>query len=365
MRVFSHGRRAAALALVALTCASLSACGGDDGEEEQGAGGDVTLTIAGWGGVTGDATQQAFLDPFEADSGVGWRMVDAPGTQLARVEAQNKAGEIEWDAMDPAGDAAFTLYRRGLLAKLPADLKAQLEQELGADRVTPFGFSHGNAAEIIVCNMDKMDVCPQDIAEFYDVERFPQSRTFPAIGPIQAVTTAQVAAGAPRAETADSDVDVDSAFEQLDRIKPKIRVFWDSGDQSEQVMRSGAVDMALMWANRAHRLRESGMNLEINWSGGVYDPSYWTVLEDAPHKQEAFDLLAWIATHPSAQAKWARAAHSSVAHPEAIATLPKSLATELADTPANFEQLAVPNFDWYSKNTKELDARYQDFVRGG
>jgi putative spermidine/putrescine transport system substrate-binding protein len=359
---FSRGRFASVLVLLALGGTLLSACG-DDGDEEQQSS-NPTLTIAGWGGATGDATQQMLLDPFAADGGAPSRMVDAPGTQLARVEAQNKAGKIEWDAMDPAGDAAFTLYRRGLLAKLPADLKAELERELGAERVTPFGFSHGNAAEIIVCNMDKMDVCPKDIAEFYDVERFPQSRAFPAIGPIQAVTTAQVAAGVPREETATREVDVDSAFEQLDRIKPKIRVFWDSGDQSEQVMRSGAVDMSLMWASRAYRLQKS-MNLEVNWSGGVYDPSYFTVLEDAPHKQEAFDLLGWIATHPEAQANWARAAFSSVAHPEAIASLPKSLTDQLADTPANFEQLAVPNFDWYSENTRELDARYQDFVRGG
>ena len=364
MSTFSRGRTAAALALVALTCGALSACG-DDGEEEQSSSSNATLTIAGWGGVTGNAVEEALLEPFEADGGAPSRMVDAPWTQLARVEAQNKAGEIEWDAMDPAGDAAFTLYRRGLLAKLPEDLKRQFERELGAERVTPFGFSHGNAAQVIVCNMDKVDVCPQDIGEFYDVERFPQSRTFPAIGPIQAVTSAQVAAGVPREDTAHSPVDIDSAFEQLDRIKPKIRVFWESGDQSEQVMRSGAADVALMWANRASRLKESGMNLEMNWSGGIYDPSYWTVLEDAPHKQEAFDLLTWIATHPEAQANWARAAHASVPHPEALAMLPKSLAVDLADTPANFEQLAVPNFDWYSKNTKELDARYQDFVRGG
>lgn len=364
MSMFFPGRLVAVVALALATLAGgalLSACG-DDGEEEQGS--NVTLTIAGWGGATGDATAEALLEPFEADGGAPSRMVDAPGTHLARVEAQRKAGKIEWDAMDPAGDAAFTLYRRGLLAKLPADLKRQLEEELGADRVTPFGFSHGNAAQIIVCNMDRMDACPQDIAEFYDVERFPQSRSFPAIGPIQAVTTAQVASGVPRSDTADGQVDVDSAFEQLDRIKPRIRVFWDSGDQSEQVMRSGAADMSLMWASRAYRLQKS-MNLEVNWSGGVYDPSYFTVLEDAPHKQEAFDLLSWIATHPEAQANWARAAFSSVAHPEAIAALPKSLTDQLADTPANFEQLAVPNFDWYSRNTRELDIRYQDFVRGG
>lgn len=367
MGSFFGGSRRTAVAVLAivLLLGVVVGCGSDDGGDSA-QGGDVTLTIGGWGGASNEGTQSAYLDPFDAEQGVAARFEDAPGTQLARVEAQNQAGEIEWDALNSvAGDAAFTLDERGHLAKLPADLRADLEQELGAERVTPFGFAHGNIANVIVCNMDRMDTCPKDMGEFYDTDKFPQDRMFAGIAPIMAVTTAEVAAGVPPSETADKPVDVDGAFQELERLKPAIDVFWQSGDQQEQILRSGAADMGIMWSNRAHRLIADGMNLKIVWSGGAYEPSYWTVLEGAPHSDEAFDLLRWIADHPRAQADWAEVVGASVPNPEAFDFLPPSLVENLADRGENFKQLAVPNFEWYAQNTEELDQRYQDFVRGG
>jgi putative spermidine/putrescine transport system substrate-binding protein len=348
--------------------ASLTACGGDDGDEEGGDAGNanVTLTVAGWGGASNETTRDVYLDPFEAAEGAKSRFSDAPGTQLARLEAQNEAGEIEWDTFDGVpGDAAFIMDERGYLEQLPSDLEGELEDLLGAERVTPFGFAHGNIASVIVCNMDRMKVCPKDMGEFYDTEKFPQKRMFSGIAPIMAVTTAQVASGVPNTETATTELDVDAAFEQLDRLKPKIDVFWQAGDQQEQIMRSGAADMGIMWSNRAHRLVADGENLKIVWAGATYEPSYWAVPKGAPNREAAFDLMSWIASHPKAQAKWAEELGASVPHPEALDFLPDEVVRDLADQPDNFEQLAVPNFAWYAKNTKALDRRYQDFVRGG
>jgi putative spermidine/putrescine transport system substrate-binding protein len=366
MRPSARARWLAGLAvLLTLAATTLAACGDDADGEESGGGSNATLTVGSWGGVLDEAIQDAYLDPFEADGGAAGRTVAAPGVHVARIEAQNQAGEVEWDLVDPAGDAAFILNQKGYLAELPDDLRSTLEDEMGPERVTSFGFAHGNIANVIVCNMERMKTCPRNMEEFYDVERFPQRRTFAGIGPMLAATTAQVASGVSRDETAETPLDLDATFGQLERIKPKIEVFWQSGDQQEQVFRSGGADMGIIWSNRAYRLRESGMDVEINWTDGAYEPGYWAVLEGAPNEDEAFDLLEWIGTHPQAQAEWAEAVGSSVSHPEAFDALPKPLVEESADNPENFELLAIPNFEWYSENTKELDDRYRDFVRGG
>jgi putative spermidine/putrescine transport system substrate-binding protein len=350
----------AAIGAVIAVCL-LSGCGSDgDG------GSGPTLTIGGWGGVIDDATERFYFDPFAEAGGPDARFVDAPGTQLAQVEAQSKAGDIEWDAIDSVpGDAAFILDRKRYLAHLPPTLHQRLVSELGADRVTPFGFAHGNIGNVIACNMDRMDDCPDDMAEFFDVERFPESRAFSGYPSIMALTTAQVASGVPAGETSKTPLDLDAAFAQLDRIKPKVKVFWQSGDQQEQILRSGAVDMGIIWSNRAYSLIADGVDVEVNWADGAYEPSYWTVLEDAPNKRAAFDLLEWIGTNSPAQADWAREIHSSTPHPESIDSLPASLRRELADDPANFDQLAIPNFEWYAEHTAEANARYREFVRGG
>ncbi|HEX2071456.1 MAG TPA: extracellular solute-binding protein [Thermoleophilaceae bacterium] len=355
-----------AMLLTAVACAlALPACGDDGEDEESPQASDVTLTVGSWGGAFDESLRSAFFDDFESEVGPKARFDAAPGAQLARIEAQNEAGEVEWDLVSLTADAAYILDQKGYLAQLPAQLRSRLTDELGADRVTPFGFSFGNIGNVIVCNMDRMERCPKDMSEFYDVERFPQSRTFAGIAPIMAITTAQVASGVPVSETAETPVDMDAAFEQLDAIKPTIDVFWQSGDQQEQVMRSGGADMGILWSNRAYSLAADGMNLEINWAGGALEPGFWAVPEGAPNTEQSFEALEWIATRPRAQAEWAREVHSSPPHPEAIELLPAELARELADNPRNFEEMAMPNFEWYATHTDELNRRYQDFVRGG
>lgn len=346
----------------------LTACGG--GTESGGTGGSgggegTTLVIGGWGGAIDEATTTYYLEPFEAATGIAAEFVDAPGTQAASIEAQQSAGNVEWDLLDSvAGDSAFTLYSQGYLETLPDDVRAELEDILGPGKVTDFGFSHANVGHVIVCNMDLMTVCPQNMAEFFDIEQFPQSRMIGGIGAVFTVTMAQVAAGTPASETATTPIDLDAAFAQLDAIKPAVRVFYESGDQQLQVMRSGEVEMALMWSGRAYALKAEGLNVEINWGGGAYEPSYWAVVAGAPHMEAAFQLMIDIARNVEGQAGWANDLRYSVPNPDAIAQLPAEVIPELADEPSNFDQVAIPNFAWYVANLDLVNSRFETYLRG-
>jgi putative spermidine/putrescine transport system substrate-binding protein len=323
------------------------------------------LTIGGWGGALDEGTQRAYLTPFDAENKASSQFVDAPGDQLARVEAQNNAKQIQWDALDSTdGGTAYTLQAKHELALLPAPLKLELERELGASNVTSFGFAHGNLGNVIVCNMEKMKSCPANMAQFYNTTMFPQSRMFAGILPIEAATTAEVAAGIPISQTATTPVNVKAVIKTLEALKPKIKVFWQSGDQQVQAMRSGQVGMGIMWSNRAYELAAQGAKVKIVWLDAAYEPSFWTVLQGAPHAQLAFKLLAWIASHAKAEAQWAREIHISVPNPVALNYIPKSFSDQLADNPVNYRQMAVPNFKWYAHHATELDTAYENFLRG-
>lgn len=335
----------------------LAACGGS--------GKTTKLTIAGWGGSLDEGTQKSYLTPFDAENKTSSQFVDAPGAQLAKVESQNKAKQIQWDALDSVdGGSAYTLAAKGELEPLPASLKAKFEQELGAKNVTSFGFAHGNLGNVIVCNTDKMKTCPANMAQFYDTKAFPQPRMFAGIISIEAATTAEVAAGMPITQTATTPVDVKAVIKTLEGIKPKVKVFWQSGDQQVQAMKSGQVSMGIMWSNRAYELASEGVKVKIVWLDGSYEPSFWTVLKGAPQAQTAFKLLAWIADHPKNEARWAQEIHISVPNPAALNYIPKSFSEQLADNPANYKQLAIPNFAWYAQHGTELDTAYENFLRG-
>jgi putative spermidine/putrescine transport system substrate-binding protein len=344
--------------VAALTmCLGVAACGSSKSS--------TTLTIGGWGGALDEGTQKSYLTPFGAENKTGSQFVDAPGAQLARVEAQNKAKQIQWDALDSVdGGTAYTLAVKHELALLPAALKEKLERELGASNVTPFGFAHGNLGNVIVCNTDKMKSCPANMAQFYDTKMFPQPRMFAGILSIEAATTAEVAAGMPISKTSTTPIDVKAVIKTLEALKPKIKVFWQSGDQQVQAMRSGQVSMGIMWSNRAYELAAQGVKVKVVWLDGAYEPSFWTVLAGAPHEQVAFKLLAWIADHPKNEAQWAKEIHISVPNPAALNYIPKSFSEQLADNPINYKQMAVPNFAWYAQHGTELDTAYENFLRG-
>jgi len=354
------GRVSVALAALALLAggAAIAGCGGSGKS-------GTTLTIGGWGGVIDEATQKAYLNQFDSQTGTKSQFVDAPGVQLARVEAQNAAHQVQWDAVDSLdGGSAFTLYAKGQLLPLPAAQRASFESELGAQKVTPFGFSHGSLGDVIVCNTEKMKSCPSDMAQFYDTKAFPQPRMFGGIEPIEAITTAEVAAGIPIAHTATTPVDVKAVLKTLEALKPYIKVFWQSGDQQQQIIRSGQVPLGIMWSDRAYQLISQGVKLKVVWAGGAYEPSYWAVVKSGHNAALASRLLTFIASHPRSQATWAEIVHDSVPNPRALGYLPASIASQLADNPVNLKQLATPNFTWYAQHSEELNTAYENFLRG-
>ncbi len=360
MQPMSWGRSRRVLgALGALSiCLGIAACG-SSGKSS------TTLTIGDWGAPIDEATQKAYTNQFDAENHLKSQFVDAPGVQLARVEAQNQAKQIQWDVVDSLdGGSAYTLYAKGQLAPLPAATKARFEKELGAQKVTPFGFSHGSLGDVIVCNTDKMKSCPANMAQFYNTKEFPQQRMFGGIEPIEATTTAEVAAGMPITQTATTPVNVKAVIKTLEGLKPHIKVFWQSGEQQQQIMRSGQVPLGIMWSDRAYQLISQGVKLKVVWVGGAYEPSYWAVLKGAPNSADASKLLEFIASHPKSEATWAEIVHDSVPNPLALTYLPSSIGSQLADNPMNLKQLATPNFLWYANHSDELNTAYENFLRG-
>lgn len=359
MRVMNRadGRRVIAVLVALAACIGVAACGSSKSS--------TSLTVGGWGGVIDEATQTSYLNQFDSENHLKSQFVDAPGVQLARVEAQNMAKQIQWDAVDSLdGGSAFTLYAKGELAPLPASMKATFEKELGPQKVTAFGFSHGSLGDVIVCNTDKMKTCPKSMAEFYDTKEFPQPRMFGGIEPIEAITTAEVADGMPISKTATTPVDLPAVMATLNKLKPSIKVFWQSGEQQQQVIRSGEVPMGIMWSDRAYQLIAQGVKLKVVWADGAYEPSYWAVLKGAQHSEDALKLLSFIASHPKSEAKWAELIHDSVPNPLALNYLPSSIAAQLADNPINLKQLATPNFLWYAHHSEEVNTAYENFLRG-
>lgn len=367
----SHRRGAAAVvALVAAGALALTGCSSSsDGGSGDGAGStdstDGPLVIANWGGIASQAYQAAYLDPYTAETGVQAQQVDAPGAFVARVEAQNQAADVQWDILESITkpDTAY-LAEKGLLDPVPEDVKARLVEKLGAENVTDYGYSSGTTAMLIVCNMDRVKVCPQDMQEFWDVKKFPEKRAVIGVNPIYPITAAQLAMGVPRDEVSTTPIDVDATFDKLEELRPGVSVFYTSVDQGTQVLEQGEADMAIFYATRIYGELLPQGNYEAVWTDAVIANGTSVVLKDAPNKAGSWKLLEWIADHPEQQADFALQAQKAPVDPAALDFVPEDQREQFASAPDHEGLLANPNVQSFTDQLDEINQRWQEFVAG-
>ena len=129
---------------------------------------------------------------------------------------------------------------------------------------------------------------PKTWAEFWDVKKFPGNRSM-FNNAVRAAQFALVADGVPPDKI--FPMDVDRAFKKLDQIKPHIKVWWTQGNQSQQLLRDGEVDMMVMWNARASELQQQGLPVELVWHGATITTTMWGIAKGAPNRKLAWEFL--------------------------------------------------------------------------
>ncbi|QAB18553.1 extracellular solute-binding protein [Leucobacter muris] len=350
---------AASLGLVSCSSGGGTSDGGADNGE------NPSLVIASWGDPFTSATQEFLVDPFVEETGYDVQIVDAPGKYVASLEAQQQANNIEWDLLDStSAPDAYIAYDKGLIEKMPDDVRERISEVLPEDAVTDFGITWSILGYITACNAAAAQVCPQNTTEMFDTEQFPGSRTSISTSPLVNLSLAEVASGVDVADLATHEIDMERAFAKLEEFKAAGGTWWNSGDQFMQVLSTNEVDMGFGYSGRSYAVAEDMENLEINWEGGLYNPGFWNVVEGSEDSEAAWEFVEWIATHPEAAANWGQALGYSVPNPDSFDYIEPEVAETLADFPANRELLGGMNFNWYVENYQEVNDRWQEFLRG-
>ncbi|WP_323771195.1 extracellular solute-binding protein [Antarctobacter sp.] len=315
---------------------------------------DDRLVMATWGGVFRATTETHIATPFEQATGADVELIDVGGGWAAKIQAQAAAGAIQWDMIDSidAGSAAF-LFANDMLEPLPEDLAERLQARSLPGAVTEFGIEEGSTGVIIACLAEVK--CPTTSAEFFDVEAFPGARAI-INEPGQILPFAALASGVAPEDL--FPVDLDRAFDLLDQVKGEVSVWTSSGDQQQQVLRSGEVDMAIMWNGRAFDLTQKGTPLTMVWDGALLDPGYIVVLKGAPNPELAFKYLEFYATNPQAQADWASVLPYGMASAELDGLLPKAVAEAL---PSSHDAVRIDPA-WFAAHQAEISTRWQEFL---
>lgn len=320
-----------------------------------------SITFMSGGGAYGDALTEAFLDPYQQESGV--TIVDDPTLSYAKIQTQVEAKQVTTDVVPAEG--YWSVQQCGtLLQPLNTELvdlsgidPALVQDECGAPLLT--------YSTAIYYNTDKFGADgPDTCAAFFDPKTYPGKRSVRSSAlPNPLLECALLADGV----AADKlyPLDLDRAFTKIETIKDEL-VFWEAGSDSETQMASGEVDLIMAWNGRAHA---AVADQDAPFAGGsgesllIYDALVVPVGVADP--DEVMKLINFM-MRPEHQAKLTTLIpYSPSAKNAELTDIPEDLKPFLPQTnPKMAEGSIVQDQQWWAENADEVSDRWQSELVG-
>ncbi len=317
-----------------------------------------TLYVNTYGGSYSAAQDAAFFKPFTAATGIQIRQVTP--VSFAKLRAQVQSGNYEWDVTG-INQGEWTRANQQGLAE-PIDWTVLQKDKLPPDSVHENGITGNIQSTNLVYRSDKFsNGGPKSWADFWDVKKFPGTRSLCSRDATRSLTFALFADGLPHDKL--YPIDINRAFKKLDEIKPYIKVWWDGGNQSQQLLRDGEVDMMSMWNGRASELKAQGVPAEIVWDGAYRINSTWGVAKGAPNRKLAWEFIQF-AVQPEPEAEFAKRLYYGPSTPKAFDFLSPDIAKQLPTYVPNQALGVQQDADWEGAHLNEIEERFNHWLLG-
>ncbi|MER8448213.1 ABC transporter substrate-binding protein [Mesorhizobium sp. M1066] len=357
-RRFMHG--ASAIAVGAMSYQSRRAAAQSSGE----------LSVALNGGDYAKACIEAYVKPFEAETGIKVTPV-AEEVPAATLELMVSTNSVSVDVIPVDATTTFKAPEKGLLEKIDYSIykKDELDAIVEFTR-TPYSVGSIVYALCMVYNTEKFPAGkprPATWAEFWDVSKYPGVRAMSSgvdgSGPWE---EALLADGVP----ADAlyPLDIDRAFASLDKIKPHIRKWFVTGSENQQLLHDKVVDLAQSYDGRAVALMDQGAPIEVNRNQQKVTWESWGIPKGTKNLQNAQKFIEFV-TRADRQAAFAKLIPYGPANRNAYKLLPEDVGRKFASHPDYLKASIVADSKWYATagsdgvtNVERLIQRWNEWI---
>lgn len=318
----------------------------------------LTLTFVSYGGIYQDGQTKAAVQPFGAESGAQI-LQDGP-TDNSKIKAQVQSGNVTWDVIDSTN--VFTAEQCGKLFQ-PIDTSIVDTSKIPAgartDKCSVPAMSYGL---IVVYNKKKYGANPpRTWADFYDTTKFPGKRGIEgATGDIDpgVLEGALLADGVAPGKM--YPLDVNRALKKMSSIKKDI-VFWSTGAQSQQLIESGQVDMALVWSGRAYTAVKNGAPFTPMWNQWMPEADTIAVPVGAKNPKASFAMINYY-LGAQQQAKLTELTSYSPINVDSKPALDPLAKSFLTTTPERSKDVFPIDLKWWAKNHDAAVSAYTNWV---
>lgn len=318
---------------------------------------DRRLVIRDPGGPYAEGFGTAFYKPFQAATGI--EIVPATGqhqpTAFIKTMVENKT--YTWDMAHVSKDVHEALAGMGHLE--PLNLDSALAS-LPAQYKSPTYAGVDVVGSILGYRTDRFPAgkAPRTWADYWDVKRFPGRRALRR-NPMETLEYALLADGV--SPSALYPLDVDRAFRALDRIRKDVSVWWTSGAQTSQLLKSAEVDLCPTWNGRAQVVADEGAPVAIMWSQFLFTTEGWIIPKGSPKADLCRQFIAFC-NAPERQAAFTKALAYGPTLPEAYRLIDEKRARTFASHPENIKGGIEQNVAYWAKQRDTLTERFNGWV---
>ncbi|WP_110970641.1 ABC transporter substrate-binding protein [Pseudomonas huaxiensis] len=315
-----------------------------------------SVTVISYGGASKEAQVGAFYKPFERHSRKKVVAGEWNG-EMAKLKAMVSTNSTSWDVLDVEDTDLARGCEEGLFEKLDHD-RLGIKDPLVEGTRSECGLGIFVWSNVLAYNADKLKEAPQGWSDFWDLKKFPGKCSLrkSARGSLE---FALMADGVPPAEVYTllaTPAGVDRAFAKLDQIKSSIQ-WWEAGAQPPQYLMAGDVVMSSAYNGRIHAAKTSGANLQVVWSGNLYQFDDWAIPKGTPNLDAAYDFIAF-SMRPEQQKLYTEKMAYGPSNTAAAALLSKDLEADLPTNPANMKNALQMDVNFWLDHGEALEERF-------
>lgn len=316
---------------------------------------EKVLYVNTWGGLWEEVARDVWFKPFTEETGIEIRTVSP--VSFAKLAAQARTGTYEFDVTTLGVAELGRAYAAKIIE--PAEGSALDRSSLWDGALTMNGVKSHAFSNAIVYRKDHFPSGgPQNWRDFWDVQKFPGSRSLQRYA-ARTMAFALLADGVAPEKL--FPYDLDRGFAALDRLKPHLRVLWTQGPQSAQLVRDGEVEMIGMWTGQAGKLVEANVPIEIVWNQALLDQAFWVVAKGTPRAENAWRFIQ-SAVQPERLAEFCIRDKNGPLNPKAFDFINPEQAKLMPTYPANFKQAIVLDPEKIAPQLDELNPRFDRWI---
>lgn len=318
---------------------------------------DKRLVIRDPGGPYAEGFGEAFYKPFRAATGIEIVPATGQAQPTAFIRSMVESKSYTWDMAHVSKDVHEALAGLGHLEPLNLD---DALKDLPPQFKAPHYAGVDVVGSILAYRTDKFPAgkAPRTWKDYWDTKAFPGRRALRR-NPMETMEYALLADGVAPASL--YPLDIERAFKALERIKKEVGVWWTSGAQTSQLLKSGEVDLCPTWNARAQVVADEGAPVAIMWSQFFYTTEGWIIPKGSPKADLCREFIKF-ANSPERQAVFTKYLSYGPTLPKAYNFIDAKRARSFPTHPENIKGGIEWNVAYWAKNRDAVTERFNGWV---